>query len=39
MIQVLITSVIVVCFVFSFVVYCALANKKPTPSLGQEFKG
>jgi hypothetical protein len=35
MIHILITSVIVICFCFSFIVYCALANKKQTPSPGQ----
>ena len=32
MIQLLITSFLLVCFFFCFIVYCALANKKPTPS-------
>jgi hypothetical protein len=35
MIHILITSVIVICFFFSFIVYCALVNKKQTPSPGQ----
>jgi hypothetical protein len=35
MIPILITSFLVACFCFCFIVYCALANKKPTPSPGQ----
>jgi hypothetical protein len=37
MIQLLITSFLVICFCFCFIVYCALANKKPTPSPGQNY--
>ena len=32
MIQLLITSFLMICLFFSFILYCALANKKPTPS-------
>jgi hypothetical protein len=35
MIQFLITVFLVIGIFFSFIVYCALANKKPTPSPGQ----
>ena len=38
MIQIFITSFIMICFFFSFIVYCALANKKPTPSPGQDSR-
>ncbi len=37
MIQILITSFLVLCFSFCFIIYCALANKKPTPSPGQKY--
>ena len=37
MIQLLITSFLLVCFFFCFIVYCALANKKPTPSPGDHY--
>ena len=32
MIQLLITSFLMICLFFSFILYCALAHKKPTPS-------
>ncbi len=35
MIQLFIISFLVICFYFSFIVYCALVNKKPVPSPGQ----
>ncbi len=38
MIPILITSFIMICFCFSFIVYCALANKKQTPSPGQDSR-
>jgi len=37
MIQLLITSLLFVCFFFCFIVYCALANKKPTPSPADNY--
>lgn len=37
MIQLLITSFLFVCFFFCFIVYCALANKKPTPSPADNY--
>jgi hypothetical protein len=36
MIPLLIIACLVICFVFSFIVFCALANKKPTPSPSQK---
>jgi hypothetical protein len=36
MIQLLIASLLVIGFSFCFVIYCALANKKPTPAPPQK---
>jgi hypothetical protein len=37
MIQLLVISILAICFYFSFIVYCALVNKKPMPSPGQNL--
>jgi hypothetical protein len=39
MIKIIITTIIVICFYLSFIIYCALAIKKPTPYPDQNFMG
>jgi len=34
---IIIPTIIVIGLYLSFIIYCALANKKPTPRLGQNF--
>jgi hypothetical protein len=37
MIKIIITTIIVIYLYLSFIIYCALAIKKPTPCPGQNF--
>jgi hypothetical protein len=37
MIKIIVTAIIAICLYFIFIIYCALAIKKPTPCPGKNF--